>query len=110
MLWTLLWSVWAASPLVLEDLQNGDVVLQKTRGPQSVAVREATGSPYTHTGLVFMRHGEPWVLEAVQPVRWTQWASWVARGTQQHVAVYRVTDDHTLSAAQQTGLRRAAES
>jgi len=34
-----------------------------------------------------MRDGEPWVFEAVQPVKVTPWSDWVARGEDGHVVV-----------------------
>lgn len=51
------------------QLAEGDIVFQGTIGPQSEAIRQATGSPYTHCGVVFQRDGRLMVYEAVQPVR-----------------------------------------
>jgi hypothetical protein len=52
-------------------LQEGDIVFHGSAGEQCDAVREATGSPYTHCGVVFEKDGRLMVLEAVQPVRVT---------------------------------------
>lgn len=52
-------------------LQEGDIVFHGNAGEQCDAVREATGSPYTHCGVVFEKDGRLMVLEAVQPVRIT---------------------------------------
>ena len=52
-------------------LQEGDIVFHGGAGPQCDAVREATGSPFTHCGVVFEKDGRLMVLEAVQPVRVT---------------------------------------
>lgn len=52
-------------------LQEGDIVFHGNAGEQCDAVREATGSPYTHCGVVFEKDGRLMVLEAVQPVRVT---------------------------------------
>ena len=52
-------------------LQEGDIVFHGNAGEQCDAVREATGSPYTHCGVVFEMDGRLMVLEAVQPVRVT---------------------------------------
>ena len=51
--------------------QTGDVVFQSTNGEQSEAVRKATGSKYTHCGIVFEEGGTWKVLEASQPVKVT---------------------------------------
>lgn len=52
-------------------LQEGDIVFHGTAGQQSEAIRAATGSPYTHCGVVIEKDGRLMVLEAVQPVRVT---------------------------------------
>lgn len=51
-----------------ERLQTGDIVFQYTGGEQGVAVEAATGSKFTHCGVVFEQDGRLYVLEAVQPV------------------------------------------
>ena len=50
------------------DLQNGDIVFSGSTAGQGGAIIAATGSPYTHCGIVFLSDGKPMVLEAVQPV------------------------------------------
>ena len=51
-----------------ERLQTGDIVFQDTGGEQGEAVEAATGSKFTHCGVVFEQNGTLYVLEAVQPV------------------------------------------
>jgi hypothetical protein len=51
--------------------QTGDVVFQSTSGEQAKAVRAATGSRYTHCGVIFEQDGAFKVLEASQPVKIT---------------------------------------
>jgi hypothetical protein len=51
--------------------KTGDVVFQSTAGEQAEAIRQATGSRYTHCGVVFEEGGAFHVLEAVQPVKVT---------------------------------------
>lgn len=60
--------------------KNGDVVFQTSTSPQSMAIQLATHSPYSHMGIVYIRDGAPFVLEAVQPVRPTPLAAWIERG------------------------------
>ncbi|MBX2804240.1 MAG: peptidase [Myxococcales bacterium] len=88
-------------------LQDGDIVLHKSRSAQSTALRAATGSPYTHVGLAFTRDGTVQILEAVQPVRWTPLADWVARGHSAHVVVVRA--EEPLTEHDVATLRRSAE-
>jgi hypothetical protein len=49
-------------------LREGDVVFTGSERGQGEAIIAATGSPYTHCGVVFQREGKWMVLEAVQPV------------------------------------------
>lgn len=59
---------WKAKGPSYERLQTGDIVFQELGGPQGEAVKAATGSPYTHCGVVFEQNRILYVLEAVQPV------------------------------------------
>ena len=70
-------------------LADGDVVFQRSTSEQAAAIRAATGSPWTHVGLVRRIDGEAWVLEAVQPVRLTRYADWAARGMNGEVVAVR---------------------
>jgi len=48
--------------------QSGDIVFQATGGNQCRAIRAATHSPYSHCGVVFLKSGKLYVLEAISPV------------------------------------------
>lgn len=61
------------------ELKTGDVVFQSTKGEQAEAIRQATGSRFTHCGVVFEQGGEWKVLEAVQPVKVTLLAEFQKR-------------------------------
>ncbi len=50
-------------------LREGDIVFTGSKAGQGAAISAATGSLYTHCGVVFSREGKLLVLEAVQPVR-----------------------------------------
>lgn len=60
----------ALSSAVFADslLREGDVVFTGSARGQGEAIIAATGSPYTHCGIVFQSDGKLMVLEAVQPV------------------------------------------
>lgn len=60
------------------DLREGDIVFSSSARGQGEAVIAATGSPYTHCGIVFEKDGQLMVLEAVQPVGVTTLKDFIA--------------------------------
>ena len=58
----------ASVPSFGADWREGDIVFSGSTAGQGGAIIAATGSPYTHCGIVFLNDGKPMVLEAVQPV------------------------------------------
>jgi uncharacterized protein YycO len=91
-----------------EHLRDGDIIFQTSRSGQSLAIQRATHSPYSHVGLVFLRDGKPFVLEAIATVRYTPLAAWTTRGDGAKYVVRRLKSG--LSADQARALRTAAES
>lgn len=77
-------------------LKDGDIIFHTSRSAQSLAVQRATGSRYSHMGIVLMRGGKPYVFEAVSTVRYTPLAQWTARGNGGHYVVKRLRDADTL--------------
>ena len=86
----------------------GDIVFQQSTSRQARVIREVTGSPWTHVGVVLEHDGERMVLEAVEPVRWTRLEDWVARGRARRVAIRRLRTPPT--AEQLEALERLGES
>ncbi|MEO5625669.1 MAG: YiiX family permuted papain-like enzyme [Dokdonella sp.] len=76
----------------------GDIVFHTSTSAQSAAVQAATHSKYSHMGIVLFRGGRPFVLEAVQPVKYTALESWLNRGAGQHYVVKRLKSPLTSSA------------
>ncbi len=72
--------------------RNGDVVFQTSRSSQSLAIQLATKSPYSHMGIVYLRNGEPFVFEAVQPVKLTPLRAWIERGDDGHFVAKRLRE------------------
>jgi len=68
----------------------GDIVFQTSTSAQSNAVQAATHSAYSHMGIVLRQNDKPMVLEAVQPVKFTELNAWFARGKGQHYVVKRL--------------------
>jgi len=92
-------------------LRDGDLVFQTSRSAQSAAVAQATGSRLTHMGVVLLDGGQPWVLEAVEPVRLTRLDEWRRRGAEGRVWVRRLRDaDAVLTPAVVERLRALGRS
>lgn len=85
-------------------VRDGDLIFHASRSAQSLAIQRATGSRYSHMGVVLHRNGRPYVFEAVEPVRYTPLADWIARGQGGHYVVKRL---RTPPDARQTQRLRA---
>lgn len=88
-------------------LRDGDLVFQTSLSQQGEAIARATGSPYTHVGVVFLDDGEPIVLEAIGPVVYTPLDEWIIRGKNSHFVVKRLAD--SLDSWDIAALRRTGE-
>lgn len=75
--------------------RDGDIVFHTSRSSQSLAIQLATQSPYSHMGIVYLRDGEPFVFEAVQPVKLTALPAWIERGDNGHFVAKRLKDADT---------------
>ncbi|MEZ4739720.1 MAG: YiiX/YebB-like N1pC/P60 family cysteine hydrolase [Flavobacteriales bacterium] len=91
-------------------LREGDILFQRTGGAQGKAVRLATGSPWTHVGILF-KDGDVWmVYEAIGPVIATPLSEWVDHGTDGHFTVKRWKEaGDRLDAPGTERLRKATE-
>ncbi len=77
-------------------LREGDIIFQVTRTSQGRAVQLATGSRWTHVGIIFKHRGRLKVFEAVQPVKVTSLRSFIRRGHRRHYVVKRLKDAEQL--------------
>jgi hypothetical protein len=89
-------------------VRDGDVIFQTSRSSQSVAIQRATHSPYSHMGIIFVRAGKPYVLEASATVRYTPLSEWIARGKDSSYVLKRLRTP--LTEPQVEKLRRVARS
>jgi uncharacterized protein YycO len=87
--------------------EEGDIIFHTSRSSQSLAIQQATRSPYSHMGVVLRRGGELAVFEASATVRYTPLKAWIARGVGGQYVLKRVKDG--LTEAQQAALRKAAQ-
>lgn len=74
------------------EFQDGDIIFHTSTSSQSEALRLATGSPYTHMGIIFIENDGPVVLEAVGPVKRTPLSEWIKRGEDGKFVVKRLAD------------------
>lgn len=75
----------------LPDLKTGDIVFQRTETNASDAIMLASGTQYTHMGLVEIDGaGRPHVIEAVGPVRTLPLDRWIKNGKKGQVTVKRI--------------------
>jgi hypothetical protein len=103
----------AANPLwagaIPADVREGDIIFQASLSSQSIAVQRATGSPYSHMGIILFRDGKPYVLEAIGTVQYTPLKAWIARGDGGHFVIKRLKDaDRVLTPAAMAKLRKVA--
>ncbi|PID90451.1 MAG: peptidoglycan peptidase [Bacteroidetes bacterium] len=79
-----------------EELRNGDIIFQTSQSSQSQAIQIATGSKYSHMGVIYFTKGQCYVYEAVQPVKITPLEEWAKRGEEGHYVVKRLKDANRL--------------
>lgn len=92
---------------VPDSLQEGDIIFQTSLSGQSRAIQIATGSRYSHCGILFQADTGSWyVVEAVQPVKRTPLAQWAAHGKDGRFTVKRLGTGLTVE--QRAALRKAA--
>jgi len=101
----------AACSAKAPDVQDGDIIFQTSLSSQSVAIQWATHSKYSHMGLVVVRDGAPYVLEASATVRYTPLKKWIERSAGHHYELRRLRESATMltpehvSALHQAGAR-----
>jgi hypothetical protein len=89
-------------------VREGDIIFQSTPSRQTRALEFATGSVYTHVGLIMKESGRWVVYEAIQPVVLTPLENWIQRGTHHHYVLKRWKNaEARLDAKALTSLRAA---
>ncbi len=76
--------------------QNGDIIFQTSASGQSKAIQIATGSKYSHMGIIYKQGNDFFVYEAVQPVKLTPLNDWINRGEKSHYVVKRIKNSKNL--------------
>ncbi|GAB3571870.1 C40 family peptidase [Hymenobacter daeguensis] len=100
----------ATTAQIAPQLRDGDLIFHTSLSAQSRAIQLATHSPWSHCGIVYKEAGKWQVFEAVQPVKRTPLADWVARGQGGHFVTKRLRDaEAVLTPAALTRLRAAGQ-
>lgn len=76
--------------------KEGDIVFQESPSSQSDAIQAATRSKYSHVGIVYIHDGNPYVYEAIGPVKETPLQAWIERGAKRHFVAKRLRSADTL--------------
>ncbi len=76
--------------------RNGDIIFQETRSGQAEAIKRATGSPYSHVGIIYFQKKQAYVFEAVQPVKLTPHPEFIRHGVQKKYVVKRLKNAASL--------------
>ena len=69
--------------------ETGDIIFHTSKSAQSKVIQKATHSPYSHMGMIVNKNGQSWVLEAIQPVKYTPLQQWIDRGVNKAYIVKR---------------------
>jgi hypothetical protein len=77
-------------------LKNGDIIFQTSLSSQSKAIQLATGSKYSHMGIIYRNGEKLYVYEAVQPVKLTNLTDWINRGEKGKFVVKRLKNSETV--------------
>lgn len=87
---------------------EGDVIFIQSQSSQSAALREATGSVWTHVGLLVKKNSAWHVAEAIGPVVSTPINDFIARSKNKAYQVYRFRhfDPATMRAAMLTAIQK----
>lgn len=102
--------------LLKNEIQSGDIIFQTSKSGQSKAIQIATGSKYSHMGIIYKQGNDFFVYEAVQPVKLTPLNDWIKRGENGHFVVKRIKNSQkiltpeTLTKMKQIGEKYAGKS
>lgn len=71
------------------EFQEGDIVFQASVSRQAPLLALLTASEFTHCGLISIKNGKPYVIEAVSKVREIPVDQWISKGKGKKYAVGR---------------------
>ncbi len=93
------------------SMQEGDIIFQQSQSGQSEALREITGSVWTHVGVIVRHQGQFYVAEASRRVELTRLHDFIERGVGRRYVIKRVRPDLlAMNGAQRARLRSTLRS
>jgi hypothetical protein len=72
-----------------QELKDGDIIFHTSKSPQTQMLQIATNSNLTHVGVIFFKSGNPYVFEAVSPVKVTPLKEFINRGVGSKYSIKR---------------------
>jgi uncharacterized protein YycO len=78
------------------QFKNGDIIFQTSQSSQSAAIQYATGSKFSHMGIIYFQNDQPYVYEAIQPVTLTSLDKWIRRGQKGQYIVKRLKNSEQI--------------
>lgn len=78
------------------DFKDGDIIFHTSLSGQSKAIQLATGSKYSHCGIIYKTTNGWQVYEAVQPVKLTPLEKWISRGKDCQFVVKRLKNSDQI--------------
>ena len=88
------------------EFREGDILFQDTVSGQSMAIKLATNSRYTHCAIILQKDGRLQVFEAVSKIGWIPIETWIRRGVGGHYALMRLKDSSALTPRALEAMRR----
>ncbi|AZZ36067.1 hypothetical protein CIK05_04430 [Bdellovibrio sp. qaytius] len=93
------------APAPVSKYAEGDIIFIQSQTQQSAALREATGSVWTHVGIMIKKSSAWYVAEAVGPLKETPLADFIARSKNKSYRIVRY--NHFDAATMTTALKQA---
>ena len=76
------------------EFVTGDIIAHTSNSRQSKIIRSVTDDIYTHIGIIVERDNIKYVIEAVEPVKYTTLERWIDRGIDKKYTVKRLPEDY----------------
>ena len=80
-----------------QKLKDGDIIFHTSKSSQNKMLQIATNSNITHVGVIFFKSGEPYVFEAVSPVKVTPLKEFINRGVGSKYSIKRTKNPLSAS-------------
>jgi hypothetical protein len=79
------------------ELKSGDIIFIVNPSGQGRSIQLATGSKYTHVGIIFMEGGKPMVYHAIEPVSKHSLEEFIGMSADGRYEIRRLRDQSLLS-------------